>query len=295
MATLLAGASGGCSSGESGLVLGRPLQDGRGGLSGAGAGGGSVASGGTVAALGGEPGAPDAGAPSALPEAGGAGGDTGDTTDPPWVGERCTPTVEYSVHDTTPQGDLFKNAIPMPARVLWQAAHAACRLLYRDGSEVPDITTITLIVEDAPGIASTSGTTIKLSTPYLKQQSDAGVDLTQEITGILHFATSLVYQNHGSSGDSGAPSWLVVGISDYVRLESGYIDRATRMKGGTYNGGSSQSTAFFLDYLATKDADIVYELNRELSPTSPAWSNDVFVKLLGSDVDTLWTEYQSTL
>jgi len=293
LAILLASVSGGCSSGESGLVLGRPLQDGRGGTG--GAGGGSAASGGSVAALGGEPGAAEAGAPAVLPEAGGAGGEPSGPTDPPWIGERCTPTIEYSVHDTTPQGDLFKNAIPMPARVLWQAAHAACRLLYRDGSEVRDIPTITLIVEDAPGIASTSGTTIKLSTPYLKQQSDAGVDLTQEITGILHFATSLVYQNHGSSGDSGAPGWLVVGISDYVRLESGYIDRATRMKGGTYNGGSSQSTAFFLDYLATKDADVVYELNRELSPTSPAWSNDVFTKLLGSDVDALWAEYQSTL
>lgn len=293
-ATLVGAFSGGCSSGETGLVLGRPLADDRGGTG--GATGGSGASGGTGALLGGEPGAPEGGLGSVFPEAGGAGGEPSGPVDPPWVGERCTPTIEYSVHDTTPQGDLFKNAIPEPARVLWQAAHAACRLLYRDGAEVRDISTITLIVEDAPGIASTSGTTIKLSTPYLKQQSDAGVDLTQEITGILHFATSLVYQNHGSSGDAGAPGWLVVGISDYVRLESGYIDRAKRRAGGAYDAGVSQTTAFFLDYLAmTKDPSIVYELNRQLAPTAPAWSNDVFTQLLGTDVDTLWAEYQSTL
>ena len=90
------------------------------------------------------------------------------------------------------------------------------------------------------------------------------------------------------------PGWLIVGIEDFVRTESGYIDRATRGAGGSYDA-SSQTTAFFLDYLATKDADVAYKLNRELSATSPVWTNDVFVELFGSDVDTLWADYQSTL
>jgi hypothetical protein len=189
---------------------------------------------------------------------------------------------------------LFNDAVPNPAKLVWAAAHAACRQLFRAADEVKDVPSITLIVEDAGGIASTGGTTIRLSTPYLKQQSDAGVDLTREIAGILHFATSLVYQNGGSSADPAPPRWLIVGIADFVRLESGYIDRATRAPGGNYDSGS-QTTAFFLDYLTTKDPDIVYRLNRELAASSPAWTNDVFKSLLGSDLDTLWTEYQSTL
>lgn len=279
-----------CSGGESGLVLGRPLPTAPVG------GSSSGATGGAPPAVAGEPGQPDAGAGtgSVIPEGGTGAGGAPDVADPPWIGERCTPTVEFSNHDTTSQGQLFKDAIPEPGYTLWQATHAACRQLFRDGAEVKDVKTITLIVENAAGIASTSGTTIKLSTPYLKQKADAGADLTQEITGILHFATSLIYQNGGSSLDSAPPRWLIVGIADFVRLESGYIDRATRGAGGSYDA-SSQTTAFFLDYLATKDADVAYKLNRELSATSPVWTNDVFVELFGSDVDTLWADYQSTL
>jgi hypothetical protein len=294
IAASVATLSGGCSSGETGLVLGRPLPA---ALTGGTAGAGGSPATGASPAIGGEPGAAEAGTTGSVLEAGASSGGAPDLqpSDPPWVGERCTPTIEFSNHDTTAQGKLFTDAVPEPGRVMWNAAHAACRLLYRDGAEVKDVPTITLIVEDAGGIASTSGTTIRLSTPYLQQQSDAGANLTLEITGILHFATSLIYQNGGSSMDAAPPRWLIVGIADFVRLESGYIDRSERAPGGSYNGGSSQSTAFFLDYLATQEPNIVYELNRALSPASPAWNDDVFVTLLGKDVDTLWADYQSTL
>lgn len=281
------------------MVLGRPLGELSAGGSDAGAtgdsAGASAASGGTVAVAG-EP-STEGGGASVSPSEGGAGGapEIVMPTDPPWIGQRCTPTIEFSNHDTTETGQLFTTAVPEPGQALWRATHDACRQLFRDGAEVKDVPTITLIIENAGGIASTSGTTIKLSTPYLKQQSDAGVDLSQEIEGILHFATSLIYQNGGSSVDTAPPRWLIVGIADFVRLESGYIDRATRMPGGSYDMSGSQTTAFFLDYLSTKKPDVVYELNRELAASSPAWSNDVFVKLLGSDVDTLWADYQSTL
>jgi hypothetical protein len=281
------------------LVLGRPWGELPAGGSDAGATGGSsgsgAASGGTLA-MAGEPSNGDGGA-SVFPSDGGAGGapDIVMPTDPPWIGQRCTPTIEFSNHDTTETGQLFTNAVPNPGQVMWRATHDACRQLFRDSTEVKDVPTITLIVENAGGIASTSGTTIKLSTPYLKQQSDAGTDVAQEIEGILHFATSLIYQNGGSSLDAAPPRWLLVGIADFVRLESGYIDRATRMPGGSYDMSGSQTTAFFLDYLSTKKPDVVYELNRELAPSAPAWSNDVFVKLLGQDVESLWADYQSTL
>jgi hypothetical protein len=94
--------------------------------------------------------------------------------------------------------------------------------------------------------------------------------------------------------DSAPPSWLVVGIADFVRLESGYLSRAARAKGGSYDS-SSQATAFFLDYLATKNPDIVYQLNQHLSPASPVWSNDVFMTVMGSSLDMLWADYQATL
>jgi hypothetical protein len=153
------------------------------------------------------------------------------------------------------------------------------------------VSELTLIVEDYPGIASASGTTLRLSTSYLQSQYDSGVDLAREIAGIVHFTTSIVYQHSASNT---APGWLMTGIADFVRLESGLIDRAERAKGGSYDS-SSQTTAFFLDYLATRNPDVVYQLNLRFAPGEPAYSDDVFVSLMGSDLGTLWAQYQATL
>ena len=279
--------AGGCSAGESGLVLGKPQPQLQGGNGGTAAISGDAGSGQPLE-VGGEPGAAGAGTE------GGAGSGSV-LPDPTWIQEACTPTLAFENRDTTAQGQLFTDAVPDPSQPVWAAAHAACRLLYRNAGEVKPISKITLIVEDSDGIASTAGTTLRLSTRYLKSLADRGVDLRLEVTGVLHFATSLVYQNSGSSADPAPPGWLAVGIADYVRLESGYIDRQERAKGGSYDGASSQTTAFFLDYLTAQNPTVVMQLNQGLAPTSPVWTNDVFQTLLGSDVDTLWASYQATL
>ncbi|HEX2874861.1 MAG TPA: basic secretory protein-like protein [Polyangiaceae bacterium] len=292
-AAVSAAPGGACSAGESGLVLGKPLpqiQAGTGGQSSGTAALGGDAGMGEVSALGGEPGV--SGNPS---DAGaGTGGGTTQPPDTAWIQEACTPTLAFENRDTTAQGQLFTDAVPDPSMPVWAAAHAACRLLYRNAAEVKPVPKLTLIVEDYDGVAGTAGTTLRLSTRYLQSQADRGVDLRQEITGILHFATSLTFQNSGSSADAAPPQWLVVGIADYVRLESGYIDRLERSKGGSYDGSGSRTTAFFLDYLATKNPSVIMQLNQRLSPTSPAWTNEVFQTLLGSDVNSLWEAYQAS-
>jgi hypothetical protein len=269
-----------CSAGESGLVLGEPLPR---------VPGGSAGAGGTTSAAGGEP------SLAGSPPEGGAGGASTDPLEPPWVQEQCTPTLTFENRDTTSQGQLFTDAVPDPSAPVWAAAHAACRTLFRSAGEVKPVSKLSLIVEDSSGVAYTAGTTLHISTRYLKSVADAGGDLALEITGILHFTTSLVYQNDGSDADSAPPRWLIVGIADYVRLESGYIDRASRAPGGSYDASGSQPTAFFLDYLASRNPNVVYQLNQRLSPTSPAWTNDVFTTVMGSDIDALWADYQATL
>lgn len=291
-----AAAGGACSAGESGLVLGRPLPQVHAGTGGQGNGTaalGGDAGRGEPSVVGGEPGI--SGSPGDAGAGAGMGGSTTQPPDPTWIQEACTPTLAFENRDTTAQGQLFTDAVPDPSMPVWAAAHAACRLLYRNAGEVKPVSKLTLIVEDYDGIASSSGTTLRISTRYLQSQAERGVDLRQEITGILHFSTSLVYQNSGSSADAAPPQWLMVGIADYVRLASGYIDPKERSKGGSYDGSGSQTTAFFLDYLVTRNATVVMQLNQRLAPTSPAWTNDVFQTLLGSDVDSLWTAYQATL
>ncbi|HXK16314.1 MAG TPA: basic secretory protein-like protein, partial [Polyangiaceae bacterium] len=224
----------------------------------------------------------------------GAAGMPSTPSDPPWVAALCKPELDFVNTDTTAQGKLFTDAVPDPSELVWAASRASCLTLYHSANEVKAVPSIALIVEDTDGVAYTAGNAVHLSTRYLKAVADRGEDLRLEITGIFHFAVSLVYENGGASGDPAPPVWLIVGIADYVRLESGYLDRAGRVKGGSYDS-NSQATAFFLDYLATKKPDVVYALNQRLSPTAPLWTNDVFTSLFGSDIDALWAEYQATL
>jgi hypothetical protein len=274
-----------CSEGERGLVLARigPQTEGGGPPEPPGtAGQGISGSGGTASPGGSGTAAGGTGDP-------GAGGESGGS--PSWVGERCTPILTFENRDTTSQGQLFTDAVLDPSTLVWGATHDVCRQLFRRGSEVKDIPELTLIVEDYAGIAGVSGTTLHLSTSYLKKQSDLGVDLQQEIEGIMRFTTSLVYQHDGSET---APGWLMRGIADFVRLESGFLDPAGASKGGNYDDGS-QTTAYFLGYLATRRTDIVYQINLRLAPGEPAYNDDIFIALMGSDLATLWTEYQATL
>jgi hypothetical protein len=306
VAALLA-ATAACSSGESGLILGHPEPQslaGHGGGDGGGgravggtsaeAGGGAGAVGGTGLGAAGQGGAgaglagsDDGGAAGTLAGSGGGGGGG----DAPWIVERCTPIVSVDNRDTTSQGKLFDDAAPDPEMLIVQAAHAACRELYRAPEEVPTIADITLVIEDYAGVAGTAGTELRISSSYLKQQSDGGVDLPLEIAGILHFTTSIVYQQ--TAGGT-APSWLVRSIADFVRLQAHLVAPAQPKRGDNYDS-SSQVTALFFDYLRKTNPDVVYELNQSVATRGNAWDIDVFVDLTGSDLPTLWSEFQLTL
>ena len=70
------------------------------------------------------------------------------------------------------------------------------------------------------------------------------------------------------------------------------MERVPATKGGNYDD-SSKSAARLFEYLTSQDPDFVYRLNQRLE-TGP-WSDEVFVELTGSDLATLWADYQATL
>lgn len=285
-----------CSEGESGLVLGRPLPSASGAssvLPSSGGAGGELPSGGAgMLPSGGGAGDAQAGGSDGggqQPAAGEAGaGGMEDPGDPAWIEELCTPVVTFENRAPTEQAQVFTDAVPQPSPLVQTAAHAACRSLFRSASEVKAVSGISLVVEDFAGAAEMSGSSIRISSSHLKSQSDDGRSVHDETLGLLHFTTSLVYQNYAG------PVWLVTGIADFVRLSAGLIDPAARMKGGTHDE-SSKTTAFFLEYLHGRDPEIVYRLNQRLADSQPAWSDDAFVELTGSDLATLWSDYQATL
>lgn len=284
-----------CSDGESGLVLGRPLPQPFAGNESAGGGGFGQAG------QGGEPGSGKGGGPPVEPTAGvgGDGGSAGESgLEPPWVEELCTPPLTFANESPTGDGQAFDDVVPNPSIPMWEATRAVCRTLFRSASEVRSVPELSLTVgalESGP--AATIGTSrIVLSAAYLRMQADAGNDLLPEISGILHFQASFLYQNAGSTqDDSSVTSWIRYGIADYVRLRGGYLDRAGRTAPTQpWHMSSSQTVAFFFDYLAERNPDVVYELNRHLAPDAAAWTDDTFLSLMAEDLPTLWDQYRAT-
>jgi hypothetical protein len=145
------------------------------------------------------------------------------------------------------------------------------------------------------GVAGTGERAIILSDAYLESQAAAGADLLREISGILFFQASFMYQNPGRPEESAPTRWVRYGIADFVRLRGGYLSRgANAPAADSWSTSSSQTVAFFFDFLSQQDADVVHALNQRLAPTEASWNDDAFVTLAGKTLPALWEEYRGT-
>ena len=110
------------------------------------------------------------------------------------------------------------------------------------------------------------------------------------LTGMLVHETTHVYQYH-----DGPPSGLLIeGIAEYVRLRAGYPLLKPKVPGGAWDDGYA-TTAYFLVWLDDGHPGFGYEINQSLNANDKLpWSANVFTKFAGSDVDSLWAQYQAT-
>jgi hypothetical protein len=137
---------------------------------------------------------------------------------------------------------------------------------------------------DYSGIAAASGARITGSVKYFKEHPD-------DVGAMIHETVHIV-QRYRSRNN---PSWLVEGVSDYVRFfkyEPGNLgpinpDRAH------YNR-SYRVTAAFLAYLTAKyDKQIVLKLNKAMREGE--YKEEIFKDLTGKTVQELDEEWRATL
>jgi hypothetical protein len=95
--------------------------------------------------------------------------------------------------------------------------------------------------------------------------------------------------------ESEPPGWIIEGIADYVRLQSGHFGPGLLHAGGTWTD-SYQTTGFFLAWLDTQYEDFGYRLNQSLSPTDGSpWSKASFAEITGKPIAELWSDYQAAM
>lgn len=144
---------------------------------------------------------------------------------------------------------------------------------------------VNLIVENIDGIAYCSNDDIHVSSSFVERFPG---DIKKEITGILYHEMAHVWQ---WDGNGQAPSGLIEGIADFVRLKAGYgADYWGKPGHGDYWNQGYDVTAQFLDYCNSIKFGFVADLNK-LMKTS--YNDSYFTELLGKPVTQLWSEYKA--
>jgi hypothetical protein len=140
---------------------------------------------------------------------------------------------------------------------------------------------------------------IRLNASYVEEwKNDPGVFDSVVVHEMAHVAQHYEKSIIGRwlTFHHNAPSWLVEGIADYVTFNlgetNGWHCAECSSRFPDYRDGYSCAGAL-LSYLAkTYNAEIVKELNRKLR--WGGYSDRVFVRLTGKDLQTLWSEFQHT-
>ncbi|KAL2630774.1 hypothetical protein R1flu_015460 [Riccia fluitans] len=149
-------------------------------------------------------------------------------------------------------------------------------------------------LEDFDGAASSSNNEIHVSAGWLDGLAEPGdsSSLKFELQGVMYHEMTHIWQNNlGDYGNDQYFRGVIEGIATWMELVAGFgID--PKVKGGNWYDGYT-NTAHFLDWIdSTKTNSFVNQLNQKMGLEQ--WSNDFFFQLTGTDVDSLWSEYQAS-
>jgi hypothetical protein len=230
----------------------------------------------------------------------GQGGGTNNPTDClPVFQEVCGPAIDFQNQDPS-NSDNFDAVIPDVEGTMKWAACAVCSILYRSADELPRThDTITFVIDDHAGVAYAGGSEIHLSTNHIQNYSNPN-DALIEFRGIMVHETAHLYQEYGGAPDVA----LLEGVADFVRIRVGLYDEGKRTVGGSWDGSHTMS-GFFFSWLAgpcayhedshpQNDFDIGYRINA-LQPAGKAPIQAEIEATFGTDIDTLWNQYQDAI
>jgi hypothetical protein len=280
-----AGGSGGGGSGTGGSSTG-----GRGGSGGA-AGGANGGAGAGNGGNGGGAGATDAGSDRLPPGDTAPGGDGGARPSNPEIDQRCTLPVTFRNTVATSQGGMiFDREIPQAVTTMQQIARTVCNILYRNVSEVKNVSKQGLTIDAHDGVAYAAGDTITFSADYIGNYSNgkSRADINFELNGVLTHESAHVWQYTNGGG------WLVEAMADYVRYRGGFDKLSRRQRGGNWNSPYTTG-GFFIVWIEDKyDKDFGYKVNMGMKNQNFNYASFV-QQITGKPIDMVWQEYQNDI
>jgi hypothetical protein len=225
-------------------------------------------------------------------DAGGGAGDGSARPSNPEVDMRCTVPVTFNnTAASTMGGMIFDREIPDAVATMQQIARTVCNILYKQASEVKNVTRQTLIIDMHDGVANAGGGTIRFSANYIASYSASRQPpaINFELHGVLTHESGHVWQN--SAGGGGA---LVEAMADYIRFRGGYDRISRRRPGGNWNSPYTTG-GFFIVWIEDKyDKDFGYKVNAGMKNGSFSYPNLV-QQVTGKSIDAAWAEYQAEI
>ncbi|XP_019449590.1 PREDICTED: uncharacterized protein LOC109352179 [Lupinus angustifolius] len=200
--------------------------------------------------------------------------------------------VEYVVSNTAESsigGQKFDKSIGADyAKQTMNSATDFILKLFQENVDAADrknVEEVKLVIENIEGVAFDSNNEIHVSASFIERFNG---DIKSEITGMLYHEMTHVWQWNANGQ---APSGLIEGIADFVRLKAGYVSNnwVPPGRGDDWFQGYDV-TARFLDYCNTIENGFVAELNKKMKSS---YSDTYFVELLGKPVSQLWSDYKA--
>jgi hypothetical protein len=144
---------------------------------------------------------------------------------------------------------------------------------------------VTLVFRKMDGVAHASDTTITISADWIRRQpGDFGM--------VAHELIHVIQRYPGGRGPGGIPFWAMEGIPDFARhayYEPDVLMRPVNLERAKHTDAYQITGGFFMWIEHVYDKEFVSKLNRHARQRT--WSDDVFEKYTGKDVETLWAEY----
>ncbi|KAF8032065.1 hypothetical protein BT93_D1085 [Corymbia citriodora subsp. variegata] len=192
--------------------------------------------------------------------------------------------------DRAPGGNKYANELSIyyKASVLSGATEQVLNTFCQIEGEGKKYDTVTLQIESftqSPDtVASTKDNVIRMNADYLRHYQG---DIKKEFAGVVYHEMTHVWQ---WTGNGTAPTGLINGIADYMRLKGGYAPKGWPRKGSGSRWDEGYAvTAYFLDYCDGLEPGFVAKLNALMKDS---YSDAFFVDLLGKFVHRLWRDYK---
>ncbi|PWW76663.1 BSP-domain-containing protein [Tuber magnatum] len=204
------------------------------------------------------------------------------------------PRLLFTVKDVSHDGAIKYFNTTNTQKLLHDAVTSVLETLYTHETAPTTQRSITLILRSMDGIANTTGSEldndhkeIYFSLDYIGELPDDRAQ--KEIPGVIRHEMVHCWQ-YDACGT--APSGLIEGIADFVRMKAGLSPPHWRRKGDRWDAGY-EATAYFLDYLCSRFGnDTVKRINLAMKHTK--YTPELWMTISGGiPIEKLWDDYRT--